>query len=143
MTFDSEVFFNGRNYPFRATFSSRQWTARIRDEGGVLHGVIQCVAPGPSLNGDQLEDEVCDWVHRSVRGRAGFFDAAVADISLAWPAAAPAELPALPDSTVGELVSRSVALRAELVERVAVIRGVMDRLAEAVDQSRERRTMDR
>lgn len=137
MTFESEVFFEDRNYPFIAAFNSRQWTARIFDEAGALHGVIQCVAPGPSLAGDRLEDEVCDWVHRSVVGRAGFFDTPVADISLAPAAALAAEVVEFSNPSLEETIARSAALRAELAARMVTLIDVKSRLVEVIDRSRD------
>jgi len=71
-SFRSEAYKNGRRYPFEARFDECLWTATICDESGLRRGVISCEAHQSGLCGDELEDAVCDWVHRAVHYNVGF-----------------------------------------------------------------------
>lgn len=71
-SFRSEAYKNGRRYPFEARFDECLWTATIRDETGLRRGVISCESHQPRLHGEELEDAVCDWVHRAVQHNVGF-----------------------------------------------------------------------
>ncbi|QHJ01077.1 hypothetical protein GT347_25680 [Xylophilus rhododendri] len=70
-SFISEVFCDGRTFHFEAAFTARRWSATIWDEQGRPRGSIACASTAPHLQDDELEDEVCEWVHRSVRHRVG------------------------------------------------------------------------
>jgi len=70
--FVSEVYRDGKTFYFEARYSTLRWSARIWDEDGRPHGWIACRSTGPRLQGDALEDAVCDWVHRAVVHEVGF-----------------------------------------------------------------------
>lgn len=71
-SFRSEAYKNGQRYLFEARFDASLWTAVIRDESGRRRGAISCESHQPQLRGDELEDAVCDWVHRAVDYNVGF-----------------------------------------------------------------------
>ncbi|WPB59012.1 hypothetical protein [Xylophilus sp. GOD-11R] len=71
-SFISEVYRDGRVYYFEANFTVRQWKAVIWDEQGRPCGSISCASPASHLEGDALEDAVCEWVHRAVQHEVGF-----------------------------------------------------------------------
>lgn len=70
-SFISEVYRDGRTYFFEATFSALQWSATLWDAEGVPHGCIACSSPANRLQGEALEDAVCEWVHRAVLHEVG------------------------------------------------------------------------
>lgn len=71
-SFISEVYRDGRVFYFEANFTVRQWNAVIWDEQGRPSGSIACASLASHLEGDALEDAVCEWVHRAVQHEVGF-----------------------------------------------------------------------
>lgn len=67
-----EVTKNGETLNCEATFTSRHWAAKIRDEQGNLRGEVSMVFHGAPLHGQALEAAVHDWVWGCVRNNVGF-----------------------------------------------------------------------
>jgi hypothetical protein len=71
-SFISEVFRDGRIFFFEASFTPWRWSSHFWDEWGASHGSIACQPTVDHLEGEALEDAVCDWVHRAVFNDVGF-----------------------------------------------------------------------
>lgn len=71
-SFISEAFRDGVTYYFEATFTLWRWSANFWDEQGRRCGSIACTPTAHDLEGEALEDAVCDWAHRAVAFGVGF-----------------------------------------------------------------------
>ena len=146
-TFISEAYRDGQTFYFEACYSPLSWSASVWDAKGTPHGFIRC-GPGPaSLEGDALEDAVCEWVHRAVQHEVGLFigagcGPAVLPAATAGCAAANADhyqdRPAksarkawLHDAGMQELHRRSAELREQSRRAVARFQEVSGRMVRA------------
>jgi len=78
-TFRSEAYYDGETFYFEANFTELMWQATVRDDSGRLRGKIMCSAPDLNLSLCDLEDGVCDWVHRCIANKAGIFPSEIAN----------------------------------------------------------------
>jgi len=62
----SEVYVDGRNYPFRAQIQPHLWTAQVIGPDATCFCSLSCTVPVFHLDVDSIEDAVAEWVHRSV-----------------------------------------------------------------------------